>query len=213
MTAATGPAVPSPPRDERAAALALELRAPLSRVELAASQLLREALTPAGRRTAERIGEAVREVDRGIARLLAWIEPEADAAAGADWSQVLGELRRRLAGVLALRGITWEEGPLAAAPGTDPGRARLLATALLRAAAARAGAGGRFRVELRAEEGGAVLSVRCRGGATAGPPPPAVEEARGLALSQGAVLETRKTADGAVLALRLPAGGAACSAC
>ena len=62
-------------RETLAAALAIDMRTPLARVELAASQIGREATTPMVRALGRSVSEAVEEVDRLIARMLKLLAP------------------------------------------------------------------------------------------------------------------------------------------
>ncbi len=183
-------------RQTFAAAIAAQMKTPLSRVELAASQLMRDALTPANRRLASRVSDAAEDLDALIGRLLALLAPGAkERVVEGDLREVIDSLHRRLSPVLAARGIEWAE------PASDQGRAlvgdqrrsRRAALMLLRSAAKLVGSGGRLAIEGVIE--GSECAVRLiahagdRGLATTASI--AVGELRTAALRDGGRLEER----------------------
>jgi hypothetical protein len=180
----------SEPRDAFAAAFAVEMRAPLARVELGASQLARDATTPAARELAVGICTAVAEIDRLISRVLAVLLPHPrPPAPAADLRPVLEDLRERLSPVLSARGVSWEPGPAAGSEVSgDAESLRAVAMALLRVGAELAGSGGCLSLDLRADDGryGLQLEGRSAGAGTAGGDlGEALRELCGPVLSQG----------------------------
>jgi len=91
-----------------AAALNVELRSPLARIELATSQLARESLTPIARRYAEQIFEAVVQIDELVERSLRVLVPRPPRA---NHRQALGptmaDLRRRFEPALEACAVSW----------------------------------------------------------------------------------------------------------
>jgi signal transduction histidine kinase len=173
-------------RRAMAAAHAVALRTPLARVQLAASQLERDAVTPHARRLALAIAEAVAELDTGITETLSVLVPPAPPATDDDVAVVLETLRQRVAPSLRARGVTWEPGPPAEAP--VPGNAswvREAAAVLAREAVVGVGAGGRLRIALVEGTGRLGLRLELEPAVAA----PSLPGARALALRRGGVLE------------------------
>lgn len=204
-----------------ALATSRSLRGALARVELAASQLGREAATPHARTLLRSISLAVAELDRGLTALTAALARDAlpRRADPGPVSPVLASLVERLAPALAARGLrleaTLEVGD--ASLSGDPQAVRRAALLLLRCVADGLGAGGRLALAAaRAPDDGAlVLSVVAAGpvrdGANDGPPRAAL---RALVAAERASLEHEAQRDGALhrerLAVRF-AGEATCS--
>ncbi|MFQ5417008.1 MAG: hypothetical protein ACE5FL_08190 [Myxococcota bacterium] len=136
-----------------AAALVLELRSPLARVELAVSQLAREANTPVARELVATISAAVAQADRDIDRIIALLVPLSPAPRRCDdLRPVLARLRQRIAPVLEARGTICETRDLDGEPlRGDPVLVERAALALIRAGAALVGAGGRVSLGLARE--------------------------------------------------------------
>lgn len=186
-------------REAFGAALVLEMRAPLARAELAASQLARDAATPGAHELAAGIGEAVAELDELIGRALAVLLARGAPQGAADLAGVVAELRERLGPVLLARGITWAGGPLAKAMvAGPPERVRACCLALLRAAAALAGPGGSFELAPLREAGRAGLRLLGANPAQAGGAERArrLHGLRGQVLAQGAGVELRDAVGG-----------------
>lgn len=133
------------------AALSVEIRTPLAQAELAASQLYREALTPNGRALAERIFEAVSDIDDLVERMLRVLVPRASSAEElAELAPVVERLHRRFSPALAACGVRWmgHERVQSTSLG-DPELVRSLCTELLHLALALCGTGGRFKLTSR----------------------------------------------------------------
>ena len=205
-----------------ALATSRSLRGALARVELAASQLGRDAATPHARALVRSISLAVAELDRGLAALTAALVRDAlpRRADAAPVSPVLAEVVARLAPALAARGLRLDAafGRDDAVLAGDPHVVRRTALLLLRCAADGLGAGGRLVLSAaRASEDGAlVIEVEGEGPARQdGGDAPARAALRALAAAERASLEQEARREGALrrerLALRL-AGEAACSA-
>ncbi|MCP5042032.1 MAG: hypothetical protein GY944_13465 [bacterium] len=142
-----------------AAALGVELRSPLAQIELAASQLYREALSPSARAQSEQIFEAVACVDELIERMLRVLVPSSRTLAGAGaLAPVIADLRRRFAPALEACGVEWvgQRDRDIVARG-DGDRVRVLTTELLRLALVLCGDAGHF--ELAVEEGQGELEL------------------------------------------------------
>lgn len=139
-------------RDVYSAAIAIEMRAPLARVELAASELMRGAATPVARDLSAGIREAVADLDRLISKLLSFWVPPATRDEPVDIANVLHSLHERLSPVMSARGIIFELS--ISSSSTVLGSADIaheVGVALLRAGAALVGSGG--RLDLMAESG------------------------------------------------------------
>jgi hypothetical protein len=201
--------------------LAAGLRTPLARIALSASALARDAATPSARQHAERIGEAVADLDRRLAALGAALAPEAgEGCSLADAAPILADLHRRVAPALAARGIDWAAPPAHGVPvPVDGERLRLLALALLRAAGCLAGRGACLSLEPVARERAFGLALAWHGGGDAPAAGeavsaelegPALAELEALALAQRGAIEQRETPGGQGLVLWLPIGEATC---
>ncbi len=91
-----------------AAALGVEMRSPLARIELAASLLAREALTPTGRAHAEQIFDAVVQIDELVERSLRVLVPRVPRAEEAkSLVPVLRDLRARFEPALSACDVRW----------------------------------------------------------------------------------------------------------
>lgn len=180
-------------RYEATAELALGMRAPLARIELAASRLAREARTPGGRALAASISESVAELDESIGRSLALLARETEAAPAADdLRAVLADLHRRLSPALEARGVQWAQPtPEALEVRGDAALVRRLAVMLVREGAGRAGAGGAIGLSVRgdAEGYGVELAVR-RARAGRGAPRAMEVEIAGSEVIQEATMES-----------------------
>jgi signal transduction histidine kinase len=193
-------------RGPLAAALAVEMRTPLARIELAASQLVREAATPLARELAAGISEAVRDLDALIARSLGLLLPSAAEARHEPLGPVLEEVQERLHAALLARGVRLEQGPRPGVRG-DPERARRGALLLLRAGAPLVGEGGTLRLGLVADGVRWGLALELDPGASApGDLGPLLEAARHFVTSHRGELETLP-APGAPGAGRAPLRG------
>jgi len=198
-------------RAAAAAARSVALRTPLARVQLAASRLEREAVTPAVARLVASISDAVAELDRGIADLLGVLVPPAQPVTDEDVAAALEVLRQRVAPSLCARGVEWTAG--AGHAGPVPGNASLVresAVALVREAAAALGAGGRVRLDLAEAPDRLELRLSLTGGRAGAPGPGGFEASRALALRRGGGLDWDGAAGRATL--WLPRGEAACVA-
>ena len=174
-------------RDAELAAIVLDIRTPLSRVELAASRLAREDMPPRARDLAETIREAVAAIDRELENAVLALAPRAERTrSGAG--PVLEALRTRLAPVLEARGLELEIEP-APEVELDPTVLRRAAIALTRAAVEHAGPGA-FRLGLRPSQHGWGVSVYWRGRADPAAAPVApFREAQRLAMACGGWIE------------------------
>lgn len=134
------------------ASVAIEMRAPLARVELAASELMRGAATPIARELSAGIREAVADLDHLIAKLITmWVPPSAGEGP-VDVATVLHKLHERLSAVMNARGIIFDLSISSKDTVTGDGEAaREVALALLRAGALLVGPGG--RIDLMATAG------------------------------------------------------------
>ncbi len=191
-----------------AAGLALDMRNPLARIELAASQLERAALTPAAREQVDSIADAVCELDRLIARSLAVLLPRDPAPTG-DVRAELADLRARLRSSLGTRGVVWlEPGESSRTVGGDPFLARQAALLLVRLASGLAVDGGRFALDASVEGEGFGLVLRVL--SEADPEPAQLEPADDFAGIHGALFETRTGEAGFEARLSFRAPEAAC---
>ncbi len=134
-----------------AAALSVEMRSPLAQIELAASQLAREALTPIARAHADQIFDAVAQIDELLDRSLRVLLPQAPCGTqSCSLTPVLGDLRARFEPVLAACGVRWvsESGSSGPVHG-DPNVFRSHVCSLLRFVLVACEGGGRVEVALR----------------------------------------------------------------
>jgi|GEM_PF-2917162 len=147
-------------RDAQIAARVLEMRFALSRIELAASQLLRQGQTPVDRALIETIRLAVEDLDARIDRSLLLLAGPQDPLRVEDCAAVPAEVVGRLAPVVGARGIRCRAGetPRTPVPG-DPERLRRGAVALLRGAARWAGEGGQLELSIGCGEAGTALKM------------------------------------------------------
>lgn len=176
-------------RGPLAAALAVEMRTPLARIELAASQLAREATTPLSHDLASSISEAVRDLDALIGRALGLLLPSGSDARHEPLVPVLEEVQQRLGAVLGARGVRLELAPHLDVRG-DADRARRGALLLLRAGAPVVGDGGTLRIGLAADGARWGLALELAPGrAAAGDVTPLLEAARHFVLSSRGELE------------------------
>lgn len=196
-----------------AAALSLEMRSPLARIELLASQLAREGATPRARSLACAISEAVGEIDLLIARSLELLAPSAWAPPGeADLRPVLSAVRERLAPALAARGLRWLDQPSPDAVVGDPSLAREALVNLLREAAARAGNPAELELTLRGDAEGYGFHLRWRSDRVASCDEGPTDALRRFAGANGATLAWHASSDEGAIELRLPRREAGCSA-
>jgi hypothetical protein len=197
-------------RDAFAAVLAIEMRAPLARVQLAASQLCREASTPSARQLAEGICDVVGDLDRRIATLLGVLVPPTPTPA-VELAPLLGALRRRLAPVLAARGVVWDASPEGETQGSgDPDACLTISLALLRTGTELAGPGAALALSLQREDDWLGVRLERRHGENPAcfAAKEAWKEVRSLVLSRGGAFELGET--GVTAWLRRPE--AACAA-
>lgn len=155
-------------RPRVAAARLLELRTPLARVSLAASQLERESASPSSQALAATIGDAVDQIDAGIERLLPLLaDAERSDAPPAALAEVIPALVRRLSPAIAAREarLVVDDSGFHAVR-CDPHRTRRAGVALLRAAGHWLGRGGEIRLSLAQADERAGLQVVCAGGST-----------------------------------------------
>lgn len=134
--------------------LLAEARNALARIELAATQLARDACTPAARTLSRGISDAVEDLDAVLTRALVPLRAGApQAQPGSDASNLLPELVGRLARTLAARGIELEAEAADGVVQADLHLLRRATLALVRAAARVAGTRGRIVVGLRRGDG------------------------------------------------------------
>lgn len=152
------------PAETRAAALSAEIRTPLAQIELAASQLYREALTPNARAYAELVFEAVAEIDGLVERTLRMlVPPRCELETDLDLAPVLTELRRRFTPALAACGIEWKwREPEHVGVTGNPEQVRRFCTELLHLALILSQEGGQFTLGLSQAEEAVELSLFCR---------------------------------------------------
>ena len=170
----------------------LFMRDPLSRIELAASQLARAQRGAVEEERLAAIRRAVEDLDRRLQEALGALRaPRSRAGASDDCGRALRELVAELAPVFAARSRRLEPPQLA--PGGslgDAAVARRAALRLLRGAGGWAGAGGWLCLSLRSDPGRWGVGIRVRRAAHgAAGPAPAFREARRLAHSLGAEFE------------------------
>jgi hypothetical protein len=174
-------------RQAQLAAAVLEMRRPLSRVALLASQLRRLEGSPAVGALGDRIREAVAELDRQIGLSLRALLPEPARAPAEPCDRVLGEALDRVRPALLARGWRCEvPAPSRDPVRGDPERVRAAVPKLLRWATAGAGPG-RIELSLVRETGRSGVRARVTGAAAA--PDEAMRgELRLFALACGAEL-------------------------
>lgn len=159
-TPGPGPGVPASSLGI-AAGLVSELRSPLSRIELAVSQLQRNLASPGGRELAASISEAVREADRGVGRVLHLLEPNLRSARRSELGEVLARLHGRVGPALKARGITLELGePIAADSLGDARLVEQAALALIRVGSSLVVSEARFDLGLTVSENQLTLNLR-----------------------------------------------------
>jgi hypothetical protein len=127
------------------------MRSPLAQIELAASQLAREALTPIARAHADQIFDAVAQIDELVDRSLRLLLPQAPRAGRTcALTPVLGELRARFEPALAACGVQWvSDGGAADEVRGDPDAFRAHVCSLLRFVLVACERGGRMEVALQ----------------------------------------------------------------
>jgi len=128
----------------------VRMRSSLARVELAASRIARDSLTPATRELAAGITESVREIDEEIGTALGTFRAEPDAGVDVgDCAQVLAAMRDRMLPILRAHTIDWpamdEDRDAFVHDRVGVERAALL---MLRSGIALAGRGGRLALSL-----------------------------------------------------------------
>ncbi len=199
-----------------AATLVAQLRTPLARIQLAASQLEREATKPSLQHLAERIHDAVRELNTQIGTLRARLAGVTEPEPLSDSVPVIDELCRRLVPIIELRNIRWQgfQKPTAAVRGNSDALRRV-ALRLLRVGAHWAGSGGALALHLEEDTERVCLRLDCSRAESI----PEVDadadlrELRALAALHAGTLEC-KGAETCHPELRLwfAAGGTACAA-
>ncbi|MCH7866249.1 MAG: HAMP domain-containing histidine kinase [Myxococcales bacterium] len=152
------------PAETRAAALSAEIRTPLAQIELAASQVYREALTPNARAYAELVFEAVAEIDGLVERTLrVLVPPPCALETDLDLAPVLTKLRRRFTPALAACGIEWKwREPDRGVVTGNPEQVRRFCTELLHLALVLSGEGGQFTLGISQKEEAVEVSLFCR---------------------------------------------------
>ncbi|MGH0033712.1 MAG: hypothetical protein ACQGVK_01650 [Myxococcota bacterium] len=141
-------------RLEQAARLNDAMGNPLSRIQLAASELRRSVATPRDRDLLSRIGRAVGELD-GLAQAVGSVlSPRPPGADALDLGNLLEELHDRLAPAVTALGFSWypPDPPDSEAVG-DPQRVRRAAVEMVRAATSRLDPGCGLRLGSRAATG------------------------------------------------------------
>lgn len=194
--------------------LLTEARNALARIELGASQLTREACTPAGSVLSRGISDAVEDLDRLLARTLAPLFGARSAPPVArDVRELLPDLVQRLARSLEARGLALETDPGSHGVPGEPNLVRRAALVLLRAHANVAGTGGRLVLGLRSAPSRCGVSVAVRD-STNVPPSDGrwLEDARALALHHGGFLERLDSSAGTESTLWLPFEAPPCAA-
>lgn len=139
----------------------VRMRSSLARVELAASRLARDSLTPASRELAENISETVREIDHEIDGSLRTLRPppkiESDPQ---SCSHMLAELHDRMMPVLRAHAIEWPFAmPTQERYVNDPIAFERAALVVLRTGISIAGRGGRLALSLVRETDGGRLGL------------------------------------------------------
>ncbi len=196
-------------RLDHAGELTDRLSGPLARIQLAASELDRDAMTPRHRELLSRIARAVVELD-GLAQAIDGVlRPREGAGAVADLYPVLEDIHERLAPAVTARGLVWlQPEPASATVFGNPARVRHAAIALIEGATAEAtpelglrlrvfGEKGLYGVGLDLESAGQPLDRERIEGAT--------RDARSLALSRGGSFDLVCDGEGARLTVWWPA--------
>ncbi|MFT5444137.1 MAG: hypothetical protein ACI8W3_003189 [Myxococcota bacterium] len=196
------------PAQTHAAALSIEVRSPLARIELAASQLYREALTPNARAQSDQIFEAVAEVDRLIERILrVLVPPKHDAELSGDLALVLSELRTRFVPAFAACDVEWKWRDFPREPVIgNTESVRKLGTELLHLALTLSGNGGQFTLDASRRDTSISLSMFCRRATPCNDDEQriasaAIHHAKAFALEEGATLSA--TVDSTISDVRL----------
>lgn len=194
-----------------AAALGVEARSPLAQIELAASQIYREALTPNARAQSEQIFEAVAQIDALVDRMLrVLVPPKRSATREQALAPILAALRQRFAPALMACGVEWIFAEDRASGATNqPQQVRKLCTELLRLALALSGKGGSFEFDLAEGGGGVEARLVCLrreacSETQAVAARAAVAQARAVILEDGGVLVGQADAQGSALHLVIP---------
>lgn len=162
----THPTAQRLPVTTHAAALSVDIRTPLAQIELAASQLFREALTPNARTQSEQIFHAVAEIDELVERMLrVLVPPRHRREPSGDLAPMLAQLRRRFVPALAACGVEWRMRDVTAeSVHGDVEQVRRQCTELLHLALILSGEGGVFTLTLVGHEGSVEVSLFCRRG-------------------------------------------------
>ena len=199
----------SEPSRSLAAALALDLRTPLSRVALAIDELSRGASTPAQIALSRSVAEAVGELDARISRLVGILcEPvhsPDDDAVREDIGGVLERLRVRLAPGIRARGVEWQP-PRSDAPAAraESHLVRRSAVALLRAGVSWTGIGGALALSPAARTGAGGVRLECHPAGRHRPERDPIEELGSFASEHHLLLEASRRGDDLDAALWLP---------
>jgi len=128
----------------------VRMRSSLARVELAASRIARDSLTPATRELAAGITESVREIDEEIGTALGTFRAESESSIDVgDCAQVLATTRDRMLPILRAHAIEWPTiDALHEVFLHDRVAVERAALLMLRAGIALAGRGGRLQLSL-----------------------------------------------------------------
>lgn len=177
--------------DTRAREALAELHDPLARIELAASQLARSGAPPGTHALAERILDAVRDLDGRLQDSIAALEPlRADPHVRDDCREEIAEAVTKMQPILAARGITLVEPELPERRIGGDGRfARRATLQLLRAGGRWARSGDELTIALRETRSAYGIELNCRG--TEAPPTGTFDDAARFARSSGAELAMR----------------------
>ncbi len=190
-------------RDAELASTLLDLRSPLSRIELAASRLVREDMPPRARDLATIVRDSVAAIDSRLTLALRSLERPA-VALPMEAAPVLEAVLQRIGPVLAARGFPLELDPVPALQ-VDSRVLRRAVIALVRLAAERGQPGPPIRLTLRPDPVRPGLQVSYRPlGRDAGTQRAARDAAAGLAVAAGGWLE--ESASGATLWWTLEGG-------
>lgn len=188
-------------RNAQITSAVIEMRTPLARVELAASQLARDGTTPAARTLARGISEAVVELDRLIARsLCALVADVASRKLAADCRGVLTEVASRVSPVLRARRIRLQvESPASSPAPGDLEEVRHAALVLVRAGTSLAPPGGALILWVEERRGRCGVGLRVTAGGTGELLPQqgrgeAFDRLRDFAMVRGADLEIEASA-------------------
>jgi signal transduction histidine kinase len=199
-------------RVDLAHGLAHAMRSALTRAELAAGQLERDAATPRARRLAHSVSAAVAELDRLVSDVVGVLASQPRPAPSEDLRGVLSEMRQRYAPALRARGVEWIDSP----DGDDVPRgnralARRATALLLRVAAACAKEGGRIVIGVNADPDSWSVGIEVESHRDAtDPPPDSLAELRALANRTHGAMDHRRSERWTTLRLRFPAEAAAC---